>query len=110
MRPGPGTQGKERDLQVKLTPRIATMSGPLGARSLRSPLALAATLCAGVALMLGVVAPAANAATATDSYGYFATFGDGEGLNFGSQFNAMAIDGSTGNIFVAETVDGSGTT
>jgi hypothetical protein len=92
-------------LQVKLTPRIATMSGTLGARRSRSPLALAATLCASVALLLGVAAPAANAATPIDSYGYLTSFGDGGGFSFGQQNDAVAVDGGTGNIMFAETVD-----
>jgi len=115
---------------VKLTARIATTFGTSGAsqkdngraamrsasrvaegngaRSGRHPLALMATLFASVALMLGVVAPAASAATPIDSYGYLATFGDGGGIFFNPQFNAVAVDGSTGNILVAETVDPTG--
>lgn len=92
---------------MKLTPRIASMSGTLGARGPRSPLALAATLCASVALLLGIAAPGASAATPIDSYGYLATFGDGEGFASAQQSNAVAIDPSTGNILVAEEYSGS---
>jgi hypothetical protein len=80
----------------------------IGAHSSRSALALASTLFASVALLLGAAAPAAPAATATDSYGYLSTFGDGTGQHYRSQYNAVAVDGSTGNIFVAETIDGTG--
>jgi hypothetical protein len=90
---------------VKPTPRIATMSGTLGARRSRSPLALAATLLASVALLLAVATPAANAATATDSYGYLTSFGDTEAFYLHPTFNVIAADESTGNIFVAEEVN-----
>ena len=92
---------------MKLTARIATTfeTGGAGARSGRSPLALAATLCASVALLLAVAAPAATAATATDSYGYLAEFGSGELRGFFSTngtFAPIAVD-SHGNILVASS-------
>jgi hypothetical protein len=60
-------------------------------------------------MLVAVAAPAATAATAataSDSYGYLATFGDGAGFGgFGvQQYNAVAVDGDTGNIMAAETV------
>jgi hypothetical protein len=59
--------------------------------------------------LLGVAAPAANAATPIDSYGYLATFGDGTGYPLVAEHNAVAVDGSTGNILVAEAIsDGGG--
>jgi hypothetical protein len=75
-----------------------------GARSRRSPLALAVTLVASVALLVGVEAPAANAAAAIPSYGYLASFG-GTAFSTTNQFNAVAVDENTGDIFVAPMFD-----
>jgi DNA-binding beta-propeller fold protein YncE len=84
------------------TPAVSRGAKGTGARRSRSLLALLATLFASVALLLGVVVPAADAATATDSYGYLASFGSGHYGTFQTQYNAVTVDGSTGNVLVGE--------
>ncbi len=70
---------------------------------------LGATVLASVALLLGVAAPPASAATATDSYGYLTSFGSGESSgSYAAQYNAVTVDGGTGNILVAEQNQGGG--
>src|SRR4029077_10811056 len=118
-----GREPRDQGEQVKLTARIATTFETAGARqddngraavpsvsrnaegtgARSGPLARAAMLLASVALLFGVAAPAANAATATDSYGYLTSFGSGVAYTlFNSPYNAVAIDGGTGNIVVSE--------
>jgi hypothetical protein len=109
---------------VKLTARIATMfetagvrrngngraatpstlggGEGTGARSGRSLNALAGALLASAALLLALTAPPANAATATDSYGYLTSFGSAEARQIEPAFNAITTDQTTGNILITE--------
>ncbi len=61
---------------------------------------------AGVAAaVLAFIAPAAGAATASSSYGYLASFGSAAAMPYNPQYNSVAVDGSGGNILVAEIIN-----
>jgi hypothetical protein len=85
-----------------VTPSLSRDAEGTGARSRRSPLALATTLLASVVLLLALAAPAANAApTPQSGYGYLGTeFGAGEFSGFVEGVsNPITLD-SHGNIFL----------
>jgi hypothetical protein len=101
---------------VKLTARNATTSR--GAHSLQGLNGRGARLGAGrnrvriplaffplAALFLLLLAPVSQAATPISSYGYLATFGSGQAFFTGPAYNGVAVDGSSGNILVAEFVN-----
>jgi hypothetical protein len=66
------------------------------------PRGFVATSAACVALLFAIFAPVASAApTATQGLGYLTSFGGGEFANSGQEGAAVSVDGSTGNIIVA---------
>lgn len=66
------------------------------------PRGFAAASIACVALLFAIFAPAASAApTANPGLGYLTSFGGGEFVPIGQAASSVAVDGSTGNIIVA---------
>jgi DNA-binding beta-propeller fold protein YncE len=60
----------------------------------------ASMLALAILSALALVAPMANAAAPIDSYAYFTTFGEGGSQETGPTANGIAVEGSTGRIFV----------
>jgi hypothetical protein len=62
--------------------------------------ALVSVLAITILSALALVAPMANAAAPIDSYAYYTTFGAGGGSSFGPTYNGIAVENSTGRIFL----------
>jgi hypothetical protein len=56
----------------------------------------------GALVMLSLLAPRADAATAANSYAFSTSFGDGASGFTVPAFNGISVEASTGNVFVAE--------